>query len=60
MVLFLLYFYLFTFYLIFSIFWDVASIADGYLHHNILTCINNILTTETASPNNKNSPYSYH
>ena len=43
----------------FSIFFIWPPLAGGYLHHNILTYINNILTTETAGPNNKSSPYSH-
>ena len=58
-VLILLYFYLFTYYLIFQFFWIWLPLVGGYLHHNILTCINNILTTENAGPNNKTSPCSH-
>ena len=59
MILFLLHFYLLTYYLIFHFFWIWPPLAGGYLHHNILTCIKNILTTVTASPNNKTAPYSH-
>ena len=45
------------FFQIFFCIWPPLS--GGYLHHNILTCNNNTLTTETASPNNKTYPYSY-